>query len=126
MTSIIPNTSERPDARMKSKAPNESPFSACWNTSSRLTRRSLPRVGHLGDLVADRVHRLAVLRLDLADVDVLDRVVGALVEREVPARALKVHILERFDELVLVGAVAAELPQGLVERVHAVALLHGE
>src|SRR3989441_8634083 len=96
---------EGPAARMKSKAPNERPFSACWNRSSGLTPRSLPRVGHLGDLVEDGVHRLAALRFHLAEVDVLDRVVGGLVKGEVAARALERNILERLDELVLVGRV---------------------
>src|SRR5439155_17832657 len=125
-TSIIPNTSERPEARMKSKAPNDRPFSACWKTSSKLTRRSLPRVGHLGDLVADRVHRLPVLGLHLADVDVLDRVVGCLIEREVAARALEAHVLEGLDEFVLVGGIATDRLEGFVERAHAVVLLDRE
>src|SRR2546428_8643807 len=84
-----PKTSAAPAARMKSQAPNERPFSACWNRSSGLTARSLPRIGHLRDLVHDRVHGLAALRLHLADVHVLDRVVCGLVEREVAARALE-------------------------------------
>src|SRR5438045_8856598 len=98
---------------MKSKAPNERPFSACWNTSSALTPGSLPRVGHLRDLVGNRVHRLTVLRLDLAEVDVLDRVVGRLVERKVAARALERDVLERLGGRVLVGGCAAPRPQRL-------------
>src|SRR5947208_7775885 len=92
---------------MKSKAPNERPFSACSNSSSGLTPRSLPGVGHLGDLVADRVHGLAVLRLHLADVDVLDRVMGALDEHELSPRSLKQHISETREDIIEVGNIYA-------------------
>src|SRR5256712_11939109 len=93
-----PKTSAAPAARMKSKAPNERPFSACWTRSSRLTPRSLPRVGHLRDLVKDRVHGLPARRLHLAKVDVLDRVVRRLVEREIAARALERDVPECLRE----------------------------
>src|SRR5438093_4203433 len=111
---------------MKSKAPNERPFSACWNRSSGLTPRSLPRVGHLRDLVKDRVHGLPARRLHLAKVDVLDRVVRGLVEREIAARALERDVLECLREFVLVRGVATELLERLIECAHAVVLLHRE
>src|SRR5205823_13982996 len=110
--------SDRPAARMNSKAPNESPFSACCSASSTVTRGSLARVGHPADLVADRVDGLAVHRLHLADVHVLDRVMGVLVELERAARALELHGLERGDELLLVGRVAIRLLQRLVQCAH--------
>src|SRR5256885_13343860 len=99
---------------MKSKAPNERPFSACWNRSSGVTPRSLPRVSHLRDLVEDRVHGLPARRLHLAKVDVLDRVVRRLVEREVTTRTLEGDVLESLGEMVLVRRVAAELLQRLI------------
>src|SRR4029077_5452601 len=99
--------SARPAARMNSKAPNDSPFSACCRASSTVTRRwSLARVGHPADLVADCVHGLAVRGLDLAHVHVLNRVVRGRVEFERAARAVELHRLERGDELLLVGGVA--------------------
>ena len=51
---------------------------------------------------------------------------GALVEREVSARALEAHVLERLHELVLVRRVSTERLQRLIERAHAVVLLHRE
>src|SRR5256885_7169016 len=96
----------RPAARMNSKAPNESPFSACCSASSNVTRGSLARVGHPADLVADRVDGLAVRGLHLAHVHVLDRIVRGGVELECPARAVELHRLKRRDELLLVGGVA--------------------
>src|SRR6266568_3113569 len=96
---------DRPAARMNSKAPNESPFSACWSASSNVTRGSLARVGHPADLVTDRVHGHAAGRFHLAHVHVLDRVVGVLVELERAARAVELHGLERADELQLVRGV---------------------
>src|SRR5690348_14245368 len=106
--------SDRPAARMNSKAPNESPFSACCSASSNVTRRSLTRVGHPADLVADRVHGHAVRRLHLAHVHVLDRVMGVLVELERAARAVELHRLERGDELLLVRGVALRRLEGKV------------
>src|SRR3989475_6252859 len=123
---MIPKTSDSPAARMKSKAPNERPFSACWNRSSGLTPRSLPRVCHLRDLVDDRVHGLAALRLHLADVHVLNRVVRGLVEGEVAARALERDVLEGLHETILVRGVTADLLERLVERFHPVVRLHRE
>src|SRR2546425_13218010 len=95
---------DSPAARMKSKAPNEMPFSACSSASSGLIgpSRLFPGILHAGDLVGDHVRRLPVLYLHLADVHVLDRIVGVLVEREVAARALEGDVLERTDEAVLV------------------------
>src|SRR6266536_2270458 len=111
---------ERPAARMNSKAPKENPFSACCSASWNVTQGSLARVGHPADLVADRVHRLPVHGLHFADVHVLDRVVGVLVELEGATRAVELHALERGDELLLVRAVAVRLLERLVQRAHAV------
>src|SRR5438309_1761758 len=66
---------DSPAARMKSKAPNEMPFSACRNASSGLIGpwRLFPWILHAGDLVADHVDRLPAYDLHLTEVHVLDR-----------------------------------------------------
>src|SRR5437763_4509945 len=119
----MPKINDRPAARMKSKAPNEMPFSACCTKASGLIPERLRRLSgirHASDLVDDGVHRLAVLHRDLADVDVLDDVVRGLVELEVAARTLELDALERRDERVLVRRVALRRLEGDVHSGHAV------
>src|ERR1041385_5146376 len=117
--------SERPAARMKSKAPNEMPFSACCTKTSGV-RASLARVGHARDLVDDRVDGVAALHGHLTDVHVLYRVMRVLVELERAARAVELDALERRDEGVLVRGVALGRLEREVERGHAVPCLQRE
>src|ERR1051325_11113333 len=65
------------------------------------------------------VVELAVLLLDLADIDVLDDVAGVRIDRDRTARALPLQALHGGDQLVAVG-VAVGLLQRLVDRGHAV------
>ena len=65
------------------------------------------------------VVELAVLLLDLADVDVLHDVARLGIDRDRPARALPGHALHGRDQRVAVG-LAAGLLEGLVDQVHAV------
>ena len=65
------------------------------------------------------VVELAVLLLDLADVDVLHDVARLGIDRDRPARALPGHALHGRDQAVAVG-LAAGLLERLVDQVHAV------
>src|ERR1700744_1214479 len=62
---------------------------------------------------------LAVLLLDLADIDVLDDVAGVRIDRDRAARALPLHPLHGCEQLVAVG-IATRLLQRFIDQVDAV------
>src|SRR5262245_11940717 len=63
----------------------------------------LARVLHVLDGGDDLAGDLAVLLHHLADVDVLDRIVGNRIHAERPARCGELHLGQGLGELVLVG-----------------------
>src|SRR5437773_2403056 len=84
---------DSPAARMKSKAPNEMPFSACRNASSGLIGpwRLFPWILHAGDLVADHADRLL---LHLFEHVLLGEEAGAV---HLVARAAHAELVPRLD-----------------------------
>src|SRR6201995_318114 len=84
-------------------------------TRTSMSLLGLAGVLHVREGLELDIVELAVLLLDLADVDVLDDVARLRVDRDRAARALPLHALHGLDQLVAVG-VAARLLERLVDQ----------
>ena len=88
------------------------------SSESTFSRR-LHRVFHVRNRFEFGIPQLAVLLLDLADIDVLDDVAGVRVDRDRAPRAFPRHPFHGADERVAIDR-ARGLPQRLIDDVHSV------
>src|SRR5438034_7061256 len=124
ITPIMPKTSVKPVATSTRLTPTVSPITSWVRIASSDMRSELagPAVG-VRDVLENLDHRV-VQRVGLHDphVEVLDRVVVLGIEAQAAARAVDLHGLDDLDQPLLVGHVAARLPQRAEERLrHVVA-----
>src|SRR5437660_1592765 len=133
MMPMMPKISVRPDATRNSSSPYWTPFRS-WIASEytsieprppktsagrhnacprRILQRSLKLAAarRIGQVLDRDAYDLVLLAFDLAQVDVVDRVV-ALVQRKRPTRAIDFRPLHRLHDLSAFGGVA-------LDRIHA-------